>query len=259
MTATLKASAQGQTLILTISNQGLRNALGPEIYAAAIEALNASESNPDIRSVVITGEGAHFCAGGNLNRLLGNRDQPREVQSASIDGLNSFIESIRTYPKPVIAAVEGAAAGAGFSLALACDLVVAARNAVFVMAYSNVGLSIDGGGTWQLVRKLPANLAMEWMLTGEKQSAQRLHDLGVVNRVVDAGEALQSALALACSLNARAPNVMSSIKELAQAAQTNDLHTQLDLERDHFVSNLHHANGGIGIDSFLNKRIANYL
>jgi enoyl-CoA hydratase/carnithine racemase len=253
MTAQLKTSHEGQTLILTISNPELRNALGPEIYAAAIEALNASESNPDIRSVVITGEGAHFCAGGNLNRLLGNRDKPREVQHASIEALNGFIESIRTYPKPVIAAVEGAAAGAGFSLVLACDLVVAARNAVFVMAYSSVGLSIDGGGTWQLARKLPANLAMEWMLTAEKQSADRLLELGLINRVVDSGDALQAALALASSINARAPNVMSSIKELAQAAQTNDLHTQLALEREHFTNNLHHVNGGIGINAFLNK------
>jgi enoyl-CoA hydratase/carnithine racemase len=258
LTAQLKTSAQGPTLILTISNPELRNALGPEIYAAAIEALNASGNNPDIRTVVLTGEGAHFCAGGNLNRLLDNRDKPREVQSASIDGLNSFIEAVRTYPKPVIAAVEGAAAGAGFSLALACDLLVAARNAVFVMAYSNVGLSIDGGGTWQLVRKLPANLAMEWMLTGERQSAERLHELGVVNLLVDAGDALQGALELAASLNAKAPNVMSSIKELAQAAQTNDLHTQLDAERDHFVNNLHHSNGAIGIHAFLNKTQAEY-
>lgn len=258
MTAMLKTAAEGQTLILTISNPERRNALGPEIYAAAIEALSASESNPDIRSVVITGEGTHFCAGGNLNRLLGNRDKPRDVQSASIDGLNNFIEAIRTYPKPVIAAVEGAAAGAGFSLALACDLVVAARTAVFVMAYSSVGLSIDGGGTWQLIRKLPANLAMEWMLTGERQSAERLHDLGVVNRLVDAGDALQAALLLAASLNAKAPNVMSSIKELAQAAQTNDLHAQLDLERDHFVSNLYHPNGGEGIHAFLGKRPPHY-
>lgn len=259
MTATLKTSIEGQTLLLTISNPDLRNALGPEIYTAAIEALNASESNIEIRTVIITGEGAHFCAGGNLNRLLNNREQPREVQSASIEALNNFIETIRTYPKPIIAAVEGAAAGAGFSLALACDLIVAARNAVFVMAYSTVGLSIDGGGSWQLMRKLPANLAMEWMMTGERQEAQRLHALGVVNRIVDAGDALAGARALAVSLNAKAPNVMTSIKELSQAAQNNDLHTQLDLERQHFVANLHHTNAGIGITSFLNKKTPTYI
>ena len=258
MTAQLKTSAEGQTLILTISNPEMRNALGPEMYAAGIEALNAAESNPDVRSIVITGEGSNFCAGGNLNRLLANRQLPKDVQRQSIEGLHGFIESIRTYPKPVIAAVEGAAAGAGFSLALACDFLVAARNSIFVMSYSTVGLSPDGGGSWQLTQKLPANLAMEWMMTGERQSAERLHALGLINRISEAGDALQAALGLAHGLNASAPNVLSCIKELVQAAQTNDLHTQLQMERDHFVDNLHHANGGEGIDAFLNKRTALY-
>ena len=222
MTATLKSTAIGQTLILTISNPDMRNALGPEMYTAGIEALNVSENNPDVRSVIITGEGGNFCAGGNLNRLLANRLQPPEVQSQSIEGLHNWIECIRTYPKPVIAAVEGATAGAGFSLALACDMLVAARNAIFVMSYSTVGLSPDGGGSWQLSQKLPSNLAMEWMLTAERQSADRLHQLGLVNQVSDAGEALQSALALTSKLNSRAPNVLATIKDLVNAGRAND-------------------------------------
>ena len=121
MTSSLKSTSEGQTLILTISNPEFKNALSPEIYAAGVEALNAAETNPEIRSVIITGEGTAFCAGGNLQRLLANRQQPKEVQAQSIDGLHNWIDSIRTYPKPIIAAVEGAAAGAGFSLALACD------------------------------------------------------------------------------------------------------------------------------------------
>ena len=87
MTASLKSTSEGQTLILTLSNPDFKNALGPEMYAAGIEALNAAETNPEIRSVIITGEGTTFCAGGNLQRLLGNRSQPKEVQSQSIDGL----------------------------------------------------------------------------------------------------------------------------------------------------------------------------
>ena len=134
MPSQLKSASQGQTLILTLSNPEYRNALGPEIYAAGIEALSVAESNPEIHSVVLTGEGDNFCAGGNLNRLLANRDKPPEHQAQSIEGLHSWMEAIRTFPKPVIAAVEGAAAGAGFSVVLMCDLVVAARNSVFVMA-----------------------------------------------------------------------------------------------------------------------------
>ena len=258
MTSSLKSTSEGQTLILTISNPEFKNALSPEIYAAGVEALNAAETNPEIRSVIITGEGAMFCAGGNLQRLLANRQQPKEVQAQSIDGLHNWIDSIRTYPKPIIAAVEGAAAGAGFSLALACDFCVAADNAVFVMSYSTVGLSPDGGGSWALGRALPRQLANELLMCGERISAQRLFDFGLVNRVCSSGSALQEALGLAQRLNARAPNTLASIKELLNDASTNNLSQQLRLERDHFVRNLHNANGGEGIDAFLTKRTPHY-
>ena len=258
MASSLKSTSEGQTLILTISNPEFKNALSPEIYAAGVEALNAAETNPDIRSVIIAGEGAAFCAGGNLQRLLANRQQPKEVQAHSIDGLHSWIDSIRTYPKPVIAAVEGAAAGAGFSLALACDFCVAADNAVFVMSYSTVGLSPDGGGSWALGRSLPRALANELLMCGERITAQRLNDLGLVNRVCSSGSALHGALALAERLNARAPNVLASIKELLNDAATHTLSQQFQTERDHFVRNLHHANGGEGIDAFLTKRTPHY-
>jgi enoyl-CoA hydratase/carnithine racemase len=258
MTSALKSTSEGQTLILTISNPEFKNALGPEIYAAGIEALNAAETNPEIRSVIITGEGSAFCAGGNLQRLLTNRKLAKDVQAQSIDGLHSWIDSIHTYPKPIIAAVEGAAAGAGFSLALACDLCVAADNAVFVMSYSTVGLSPDGGGSWALARALPRQLAMQLMLCGDRISAQRLFDFGLVNQVCSSGSALREALVLAERLNARAPNALASIKELLNEAPANTLSQQLPNERDHFVRNLHHTNGGEGIDAFLGKRTPQY-
>ena len=258
MPSSLKSTSEGQTLILTISNPEFKNALSPEIYAAGVEALNAAETNPEIRSVIITGEGTTFCAGGNLQRLLANRQQPKEVQAQSIDGLHNWIDSIRTYPKPVIAAVEGAAAGAGFSLALACDFCVAADNAVFVMAYSTVGLSPDGGGSWSLGRTLPRPLVNELLMCGERIGAQRLFDVGMVNRVCSSGSALQEALAMAERLNARAPNVLASVKELLNDAATNNMSQHLQAERNHFVRNLHHANGGEGIDAFLTKRTPHY-
>ncbi len=253
MTAQLKSTTQGQTLILTLSDPTLRNALGPEMYAAGIEALNVAESSQEIRSVIITGEGANFCAGGNLRRLQANRDKAPEVQAQSIEGLHSWIEAIRTFPKPVIAAVEGAAAGAGFSLALMCDLLVAARDSVFVMAYSSIALSPDGGGSWNLAQALPRQLASELLLLGERIGAPRLHELGVVNQVVDSGQALVQALKLSERINERAPNAMSSIKELIHEAPTHNLTRHLQQERDHFVRNLHHANAGIGITAFLGK------
>ena len=258
MAAELKSASEGRTMVLTISNPDHRNALGPEIYAAGVEALNAADSNPEVRSVVITGAGTTFCAGGNLQRLLDNRSKPPEVQAQSIEGLHGWIEAIRTFPKPVIAAVEGAAAGAGFSLALACDFVVAAENAVFVMAYSNVALSPDGGGTWSLARALPRPLVSELLMCGERIGSARLQQLGLVNRVVPAGNALAEALALASRLNERAPNALASIKELLNEAPEASLVAQLAREREHFVRNLHHAHAGVGIQAFLSKQPPRY-
>lgn len=258
MSAQLLGTSEGATLILTLSNPEHRNALGPEMYAAGVEALSVAESSPEVRSVVITGEGGLFSAGGNLQRLNNNRQLPPEHQAQSIEGLHNWIEAIRTFPKPVIAAVEGPAAGAGFSLALACDMIVAARNSIFVMAYSNIALSPDGGGTWSLSRTLPRQLATELLMMGERIGAERLHTLGLVNQLTEPGQALGSALTLATRLNQRAPNALASIKELLNEADGATLNHQLSLERDHFVKNLHHANAGIGISAFLNKQTPRY-
>lgn len=259
MAAQLISRREGQTLVLTLSNPEHRNALGPEMYAAGVEALNAAESNADVRSVIITGEGTVFSAGGNLQRLQNNRQQPPEVQAQSIEGLHSWIEAIRTFPKPVVAAVEGPAAGAGFSLTLACDLIVSAVNSVFVMAYSSIALSPDGGGSWSLSRLVPRQLATELLMCGERIGAERLHQMGIVNRLCEPGHALSTGLAWAQQLNARAPNALASVKELLLEADGSTLNAQLARERDHFVKNLHHPNAGIGISAFLNKEAPKYL
>lgn len=258
MAAELRSTSHARTMVLTIANPGNRNALGPEIYAAGVDALLAAEHDGDVGCVVIAGEGGTFSAGGNLHRLQANRQRPAEEQARSIEGLHGWIEAIRAFPKPVIAAVEGAAAGAGFSLALACDLIVAAEDAVFVMAYSSVALSPDGGATWSLARSVPRQLAAELLMAGERIGAQRLHQLGVVNRVVPPGCALEEALRLSGQLSARAGNALASIKELLRKAQDAELGPHLDAERDHFVRNLHHENAGIGISAFLDKQVPRY-
>ena len=258
MAAELLQSRVGQTLLLTLSDPQHRNALGPEIYASGQDALAMAASDDGIRSVVITGAGALFSAGGKLQRLQANRAEEPAVQARSIEGLHQWIRAITRCPKPVIAAVEGAAAGAGFSLALACDLLVAAEDAALIMAYSNIALSPDGGASWSLAHLMPRQLATELLMCGARISAQRLHELGVVNQVVAKGAALPAALALAGRLNARAPNAISSIKSLIWQAAGHDLDQQLDQEREHFVKNLHHANAGIGIEAFLNKTTPTY-
>ena len=258
MPASLKSHSVGVTLVLTISNPENRNALGPDIYAAGVEAINAADRNPEVRSVVIAGEGAHFCAGGNLQRLLSNRQQPPQVQADSIEGLHSWIEAVRSFSKPVVAAVEGSCAGAGFSLALACDFLVAAQNSVFVMAYANVALSPDGGGSWSLSRQLPRATAMQLLMLGERIGADRLQQLGLINRVTEPSQAMDAALELCAMLNAKAPNTLASIKELINDAPEQALTAHLRQERDSFVRNLHHPNGGEGISAFLEKRSAHY-
>jgi enoyl-CoA hydratase/carnithine racemase len=256
--AQLISTSHGACMVLSISNPANRNALGPEIYAAGVEALSSAERNVAVRAVIITGAGDNFCAGGDLQRLLRNRALDPQVQADSIDGLNSWIEAIRSFQKPVIAAVEGAAAGAGFSLALACDLVVAAHNALFVMAYTSVGLSPDGGGSWHLAQALPRQAAMQALLLGERLDATRLQQWGLVNVLSAPGAALADALRLAERLTERAPNALASVKDLLNEAGGQSLSQQLSAEREHFVRNLHHANAGEGIHAFLEKRKAIY-
>ncbi len=258
MSAELKSASHDHTMVLTISNPQSRNALDPAIYAAGVEALTGAERNRDIRSVIITGANGMFSSGGNLNRLQARRQESAEEQARGVNALHGWIDTIRNFPKPVIAAVEGPAAGAGFSLALACDFIIASREAVFIMAYSRVGLSPDGGGTWSLANALPRQLAMEILMGADKVDVQRLHALGVVNRLSQPGPALDDALAFAATLGQRAPNALASIKELVGDARANDLHRHLDQERDHFVRNLSHANAGEGIAAFLEKRAPRY-
>ena len=131
MSAQLLSTSEGQTLILTLSNPEFRNALGPEMYAAGVEALSVAESSPDVRSVVITGANGIFSAGGNLQRLQNNRQLPPEHQAQSIEGLHNWIEAIRTFPKPVIAAVQGSAFAGGLGFVTCADIALASADARF--------------------------------------------------------------------------------------------------------------------------------
>jgi enoyl-CoA hydratase/carnithine racemase len=258
MSAELQASRRDATLILTLSNPGAKNALHPDMYAAAIETLSTAERDASIRAVVLTGADNFFCAGGNLNRLLENRAKDKSVQIESLDSLHGWIQAMRDCPKPVIAAVEGAAAGAGFSLALACDMIVAGATAKFVMAYARIGLTPDGGGSWFLSQALPRQLASEILIEGKPVPATRLHELGLVNRLVDDGGALEAALAWADDLAAVSPNAIEGIKSLMQEAQGNSLTRHLDAEKRSFVESLHHRDAQEGISAFLEKRKPQY-
>ena len=254
MPAELVTERRGATLVLTISDPATRNTLSTQVIAAGIEALGASESKDEVRAVVLRGAGAHFCAGGNLQGLLERRAAGRPVQHRMIEHVHDFVTAIRAYPKPVIAAVEGAAAGAGFSLALACDLIVAASDARFMVSHGKLGLSPDGGATWLLARSLPRALAQQLIWLAEPIGAEALQGHGVVTEVTPSGQALDAALQLADRLAAMAPNALASAKELIEQAGDSTLFAQLAAERDHFLDNLFQANGAEGIQAFLEKR-----
>jgi enoyl-CoA hydratase/carnithine racemase len=255
---THRPAGSDTTLVVTMSNPGTRNALHPDMYAAGIEALNTAERDNSVRAIVLTGADNFFCSGGNLNRLMENRAMDPSVQAEAIDMLGEWISAWRSSTKPVIAAVEGAAAGAGFSLALACDLIVAADDARFVMSYARVGLTPDGGASWFLSHALPRQLASEILLEAKPISAIRLHEVGVVNRLTKRGIALDAAIAWADDLGIVSPKSMASIKSLINSAETQPLATQIDLERDCFVDSLHHGDALEGITAFLDKRPPNY-
>jgi enoyl-CoA hydratase/carnithine racemase len=257
--ARLLAQRQGRVLVLTISNPALRNAMSPDLYPLARTAFRDASADAGIGAIVLAGEGKHFCGGGNLNRLRAQRDLPPESQARHLDALHDWVTAMRECSKPVIAAVEGAAAGGGFSICLGCDLIVAAEDAKFVMSYVKAGLSPDGGGSDALAHALPPQAALEILLDGAAVTAARLHALGVVNRVVPAGKALEEALAWAGRLANGPASAQARIKQLVHAARGRAHRAQLDAERDAFVASLYGEECGEGIAAFLEKRPARFV
>ena len=255
---THRAGANNDVLVLTLSNPSMRNALHPDMYAAGIEVLSTAGQSADVRAIVITGANQFFCAGGNLNRLLGNRQKDPAIQHESIEMLGHWIESITSCPKPIVAAVEGVAAGAGLALALSADMIVAARDARFLAAYVRTGLSPDGGVTWFLQRLLPRALAFEMATLGEPIGAERLHGLGVVNLLADKGAVDAVALDLAQRFASGPQGTQTRIKKLLQLAGEQSLSDFLPIERQGFVDSLFSADAGEGIAAFLDKRAAKF-
>jgi enoyl-CoA hydratase/carnithine racemase len=139
-----------------------------------------------------------------------------------------------------------------------CDFVIAARDSFFVMAYSNIALSPDGGGSWNLARTLPRPIANEILMLGERITAERLHQLGWINQLANPGESLVQALQWAQRLNARAPNALTGIKDLLNSAAELPLSDHLAQEKSSFVTLLHHPNALTGINALLHKQTPDY-
>lgn len=254
MPSELLTERDATTLVLTLNGPETRNSLSEGLISAGIEALGIAEADRAIRAVVLRGAGTHFCAGGNVQGLMARRDAGPPAQARMLELLHRWVETMVSFPKPLVAAVEGAAAGAGFSLALACDLIVAAEDARFVLSHARLGLSPDAGATWQLARALPRALVNQIVWLAEPVSARQLHQWGVVNWVCASGQASAQALQVAARLAEMAPNALASAKELLDAATSASLADQLSAERDHLIKNLFHANAAEGLSAFADKR-----
>ncbi len=252
--ARLLQERHGDVLLLKISNPVLRNAMQPALYRDAAEVFRHAATDAGIGAIVIAGDGEHFCGGGDLRRLQAQRSLPAAEQLGHLDALHTWVMAMQHCPQPIIAAVEGAAAGGGFSVCLGCDLIVAASDAKFVMSYVNIALSPDGGGSDSLARALPPQAALEMLLDGAPCSAERLHAWGLVNRVVPRGEAVATALAWAERLAQGPRAAQARIKQLVYASRGRSRREQLDAERDAFVDSLYGEECGERIGAFLDRR-----
>lgn len=252
-----KVDQIGRTLVVTNQNAGKRGALSPDLYDALNKGLTRA-NDPEIRAVILTSEGDFFCSGGDLNTLQSRSDLSLEERRAKVQELHDIIARIRACPVPVIAAVEGGAAGAGLSLALACDLLVAATGAKFTASYVKAGVVPDAGLTSALARMIPRQLANEMCLLARTVTADRFAELGVANALVGKGRALTEAHAIADGL-AKGPRMAQGvIKGLVSAAYETPEAAQLEAEREAMIRAVVDTEAQIGIAAFLNKQTPEY-
>ncbi|KUJ36939.1 crotonase/enoyl-CoA hydratase family protein [Streptomyces sp. NPDC093228] len=210
-TTDVRTQRAGTTLLITIDRPQARNSVNAAVATLLAKALDELEADPELRTGVLTGAGGTFSAGMDLKAAL--RGESPNVPGRGFGGVT---EVERT--KPLIAAVEGWAVGGGFELALACDLIVAAEDAHFGLPEVKRGLIAAGGGVIRLPRRIPYHLAMEFLLTGEPVSGGRAGELGLANRVVPTGQAVEHALLLAEQLAANAPLALAAVKAVTRAA-----------------------------------------
>ena len=250
----IRTSRAGGVLTVVNDDPPTRNALSWDFYDGFREICEAAGDDPETRALVLTGAAGFFCSGGNVNGLRERSEADEATRRASVERLHAMIRAMRACPRPIVAAVEGGAAGAGASRALACDLIVAARDAYLSVAYVRIGLTPDGGATALLGAALPRQLASEMVMTGDRVGMDRLHALGLVNRLTGPGEALGVAEALAARLADGPGEAIAAGKRLVGAATGAGFERQLDLEADAIAAALGGPEGREGIAAFLGKR-----
>lgn len=248
----IKSEKNGNVLVLTLNRPDKFNSFNREMALQLISELEKAESDKEVRAIVLTGEGKAFCAGQDLAEALDPKGPG--IRKIVEEHYNPIILKIRKIEKPVIAAVNGVAAGAGANIALACDIVYAAKSASFIQAFSKIGLIPDSGGTFTLPRLVGLNLASALMITGDKLSAEDARSFGVVYKVYEDAELMQHVLTNASGVAAMPTKAIGLTKRLLNESYNHDLSAQLDLERDVQVESANSYDYKEGVKAFLEKR-----
>jgi 2-(1,2-epoxy-1,2-dihydrophenyl)acetyl-CoA isomerase len=238
---------------ITLNRPQARNAINPELHRELIEAVARAGNDSAARAVVIAGAGKSFCAGADLQVFAGPLS-PDEVYDYIVTNYRPLMEMICALPKPVIAAVNGAAAGAGASLALAADLRVMADDGVLLQAFSNIGLLPDAGATWLLARQVGYSRAFEMAAEGKPVPAARCLELGLANRVVPAASLLAEAQSWARSLAQRPTLALALTKRAMYHALSSDLLDTIEFEARLQKQTITSADHAEGVRAFAEKR-----
>ncbi|PCM43292.1 enoyl-CoA hydratase/isomerase family protein [Marinobacter sp. ANT_B65] len=244
---------------LTMNRPEARNALSLNMRTQMLEAFQNLESDDSVRCVVLQGAGEHFMSGGDVKSFKEfTRLTPEQRRLTFLNrihnGLNGLMYTMRRLNKPVIASVQGAVAGAGVSLALSCDLVIAAEDSFFTLAYSHIASSPDGGATYYLPRLVGTKKAMEIALLGDRFSAAEARDMGMINRVVPGADIKGETRKLAERLAKGPTKAYGSIKKLILQSSDNSLEQQLQSEAEIFGTTAMADDWVEGVIAFNEKR-----
>jgi 2-(1,2-epoxy-1,2-dihydrophenyl)acetyl-CoA isomerase len=240
--------------VITLNRPQRLNSFTEDMHVALKKALDDAQSDPTCRALMITGAGRGFCAGQDLNDRLAKPGETIVLGGTLEQYYNPLIRQLRALPFPVVAAVNGIAAGAGANIALACDIVLASRSASFLQAFAKIGLVPDSGGTWFLPRLVGSARARGLALLADPLSAETAESWGLIWKCVPDGELIGAANEL-CMRFAVGPTYgLSLIKRALDASENNDLSTQLDLERDFQRSAGSSPDYKEGVSAFMEKR-----
>jgi len=254
----LEVSINDGIATLTMNRPEARNALSMEMRSELCAALLDVEHDSLVRCVVLKGAGDHFMAGGDVKgmgeTIKKSADQIKKEFMLRIHDLHPIMFAMRRMPKPIIASCTGAAAGAGVSMALACDLVIAAEDAFFTLAYCKIGTSPDGSSSFHLPRAVGIKRAMEIALLGDRFSAQTAKDIGMINFIVPNDELESETQNLATRLAAGPTHVYGNTKALFYRSLESEFESQLQAEAEYFSDCASRPDFKEGVTAFIEKR-----